>query len=581
MDNKELSKIFDEMAFLLEMDGENVFKVRAYKRLSEIFYSIDKNIFEMSDDELIKIKGIGKGMLSHIKEIKERGSFEEFDKLKQKYPSSLYELSNIRGLGAKRIRILYEKLKIKTKDDLIKAIKNNKLRDIDGFGEKIEKSILESIERGENPSKRFLYHIAKLTALKIIDYIKGYGYKKVEFAGSLRRGKETVGDIDILAVGGNKVIDIFLKNPYIEMVLSKGNLKASVVLKNGIQCDFRVFDEKSFGAALCYFTGSKSHNIRIRELAIKKGYILNEYGLFKNNKSKTYICGKTEEEIYEKLGLSYIPPELREDLGEIELALNAKIPKLVELKDIKSDIHCHTSYTDGVNNIAEIVAYLSERYQWFFISDHSIPLNFVKGLDFNKYIQTRNELLSLRKNYRNIYFDRSIELEVLKDGSLAYSLDELKNVSLVISAIHTSLNLNKKDQTERIIKALKNPYTDVVAHLTQRLFFKRDEMDLDYDLIFEEASKLRTIFEVNGQPERLDLNDINLKKIKSLGLKVILTSDAHSLDQFSFIEYSLNNARRAGLEKKDILNSFDFNEFVEYIKENRVKRGGFYENTSD
>ena len=581
MDNRELSKIFDEMAFLLELEGENVFKIRAYKNVSNIISGIEKNVFDMGDDELLSIKGIGKKILSHIKEIKEKGSFKEFDELKKKYPSSLFELTNIRGLGAKRIKTLYEKLNIKSKEDLINAIKKGNLREIEGFGEKIEKSILENIERDENPKKRFLYHTAKNIALSLIDYIKKNGYNKVEFAGSLRRGKETIGDIDILAIGSSQAIDIFVKNPLVEKVLAKGSLKASVLLKNGIQCDFRIFDEKSFGAALCYFTGSKAHNIRMRELALKKGYILNEYGLFKNNKSKDYVCGKTEEEIYSKLGLQYIPPELREDSGEIELASNNRIPKLVELKDIRSDIHCHTSYTDGISSIQDIVDYLSKRYDWFFIGDHSSPLNFVKGLDFKKYTQTREELLELRSNYKNLFFDRSIELEILKDGNLAYFDDELKKVSLVISALHTSLNLSKDIQTERILKALRNPYTDVVAHLTQRMLFKRDELDIDYDLVFEEAQKLNTVFEVNGQPERLDLSDVNLKRVKSLGLKVILTSDAHSIDQFNFIEYSLNNARRAGLTRDDVLNCLSFKEFVEYIKENRIKKGGFYENTAD
>jgi DNA polymerase (family 10) len=581
MDNKEVSKIFKEMAFFSELDGANVFRVRAYQRASEIIRELEKNVFEMDDDELLKINGIGKGILSHIKEIKERGSFDEFDKLKEKYPCSLFELSQIRGLGVKRIKVLYEKLNIRSKDDLIKSVKNGRLREIDGFGEKIEKTILESVEKEEDLPKRFLYHIAKNTALSILDYLKKNGYKRIEFAGSLRRGKETIGDIDILAIGSIQAIDIFVRNPLVEKVLAKGSLKASVLLKNGIQCDFRVFDEKSFGAALCYFTGSKAHNIRMRELALKKGYILNEYGLFKNNKSKDYVCGKTEEEIYSKLGLQYIPPELREDSGEIELAANNRIPKLVELKDIRADIHCHTSYTDGINSIEDIVDYLSKKYDWFFIGDHSSPLNFVKGLDFKKYNQTRNELLRLKEKYRNIFFDRSLEVEILKDGNLSFKEDELRKISLVISALHTSLKLDRNTQTQRFLKAIRNPYTDVVAHLTQRLFFERDEIDMDYDIIFEEAEKLSIVFEVNGQPERLDLSDVNLKRIKSLGLKVVLTSDAHSIEQFSFIEYSLNNARRAGLTRDDVLNCLSFKEFVEYIKENRIKKGGFYENTTD
>lgn len=569
--NSKVADIFKKMAFLCELEGENPFKVRAYQRASEMISSLERDIAEISDEELLKFKGIGKSLVQHIRDIIKKGSFDEFDELSKKYPKSIFELTDIQGLGAKRIKILYTKLGIDTKDKLYKAAKNGDIAKLEGFGPKIEQNILESIEKGLTLPKRFLYSVAKKTAVDVIDYIKSLGYKKVEYAGSLRRGKETVGDIDILVVADEDLALKIVKYPFIEKVLAQGPTKVSLLLKNSIQCDVRIISETSFGSALCYFTGSKDHNIALREYALKKGFTLNEYGLFKKDTNQK-VAGKTEEEIYRVLGLQYIPPELRENQGEIELAQRNKIPKLVELSDIKGDIHCHTSMSDGANSIDDIVDFLSKRYDWFFIADHSTPLNFVNGLDFEKYYKSKEYLASLGKKYPNVSFDRSIELEILKDGNLAWSGEELEKVSLVIAAAHTSTKMNRDEMTKRMIKAISSPYCDVVAHLTQRLLFQRDEIDMDYDLIFEKAKDFNTVFEVNGQPDRLDLNDTNIKRVKYLGLKVVLSSDAHSLDQFSYIEYALMTARRAGLSKEDVLNSYSFKEFVEFLKENRRYR---------
>jgi DNA polymerase (family 10) len=570
--NKRISQMFEQMAFLCELDNQNPFKVRAYKKAASVISMLSEDVLDISEDKLCEIRGIGRGILKHINEIKHTQTFSEFEELKSKYPLSLYELLNIEGLGSKRAKILYEKLGIDSIDSLVKAAKKGMIRNIDGFGEKLEKMIIESVEKGISTKNRFLYSFAKKTANDIIKYLNSCGHKKVGYAGSLRRCAETVGDIDIIAIGGGKVIDDFLKFSGIERVLSAGELKSSVILKNQMQCDLRVFEESSYGAALCYFTGSKQHNIRLRELANKAGYLLNEYGLFKKSVSKEMVAGKTEEEIYKKLGMQYIPPELREDNGEIELALKNAIPELVSYSDINGDAHSHTFFTDGANSIEEIVDHLSKRYKWFFIGDHSIPLNFVNGLDFKRYTETRKELLNLSERYSGVNFDRSLETEILKDGSLPFKPEELDKISMVISAVHSNNRMKRDDMTARILKAISNPYSDIIAHLTGRLIFERDEMDADYDLIFETASKNNTVFEINGQPDRLDLKDINVRKVKSLGLKVILSSDAHSIEQFDNIEYALNNARRAGLTKNDIINSLGWKELNEFIKENRTRK---------
>lgn len=570
--NKRISQMFEQMAFLCELDNQNPFKVRAYKKAASVISMLSENVLDMNEEKLREIRGIGRGIVKHINEIKRTQTFGEFEELKSKYPLSLYELLNIEGLGSKRVKILYEKLGIDSIESLIKAAKSSRIRDIEGFGEKLEKTIIESVEKGINTQKRFLYSFAKKAANDIIKYLNGCGHKKVDYAGSLRRCLETVGDIDIIAVGDEKIIDDFLKFSDIERILSAGELKSSVILKNQIQCDLRVFKESSYGSALCYFTGSKQHNIRLRELANRAGYLLNEYGLFKKSGSKEKVAGKTEEEIYKKLGMQYIPPELREDNGEIELALKNAIPELVSYHDINGDVHCHTLFTDGANSMEEIVDYLSKRYKWFFIGDHSIPLNFINGLDFKRYTETREKLLKLLEKYPTINFDRSLETEILKDGSLPFNPEELDKISLVISAVHSNNRMKRDDMTARILKAISNPFSDIIAHLTGRLIFERDEMDADYDLIFESASKNNTVFEINGQPDRLDLKDINIRKVKSLGLRVILSSDAHSIEQFDNIEYALNNARRAGLTKNDIINSLDWKEFNEFIKENRTRK---------
>lgn len=569
--NIRIVEIFKRMSFLLELEGGNPFKIRAYQNAMRIISSLDKDITEFSDDELLSIKGIGKGIIQHIKDILKNGSFDEYDMLLKKYPISIFELFEIPGLGGKRIKSLYEKLSIDSKEKLYKAAKNGDISKLDGFGPKIEQGIIEAIEKGINQQKRFLISEALKTATDIVAYIKNLGYRKVEIAGSLRRGKETIGDIDILVVGDESFSQKVIKYPFIEKVLAKGSTKVSVLLKNSIQCDIRNVEEDSFGSALCYFTGSKEHNIALREIAIKRGYILSEYGLFRKDDNKK-VAGRTEQEIYEKLGLQYIPPELRENNGEIELAMVGKIPKLVELKDIRGDIHSHTDLTDGSASLYDIVKFLSDKYEWFFIGDHSAPLNFVHGLDFNSYNRSREDLLKLKTDFPKVDFDRSIELEILKDGNLAFSSEELENVALVIAAAHTSTRMKKDEMTKRILKALANPYCDVVAHLTQRLIFQRDEVEMDYDLIFEEARKYNSVFEINGQPDRLDLKDVYVKKVKELGLKVILSSDAHSLDQFSYIEYALKNARRAGLTKDDVLNTYTYRELIEFFKENRRRR---------
>lgn len=573
IDNRKVSDMLEKMAVLLEFEGENPFKIRAYKRASEIIANYPKSVDKLSVEELENIHGIGKRLAYHIKDIVEKGSFEEYEKLRRKYPESLFEILEIEGLGAKRVKLLYDKLKIDTKEKLIEAAKKGLLKNLEGFGPKLEKTILENIEKNITESKRFLYHYAKLVALEIIRNLKALGYKDVYYAGSLRRCKETIGDLDIIVVGNSSVIDKFLKFDFIDKVLAVGEKKVSVNLKSGIQCDLRVFPKESLGASLCYFTGSKAHNIKLRNIALKKGYTLNEYGLFKNYGSKEKVAGRTEEEIYRKLGMQFIPPELREDRGEVEAALEHRLPKLVELKDIKGEAHCHTKYTDGQNDYDEIIKYaISRKYKWFFIADHSSPLNFVNGLSYEDYKKTREKLLEISEKYRNIKVDRSIELEILKDGTLGYKNSELENIPFIIGAVHTALKLDIKDMTERIIKAISNPYLDAVAHPSQRLLNQREGIKVDYDLIFETAGKLNTLFEINGQPDRLDLNDTNIMKAKSFGLKFLLSSDAHSIEQFDYIEYALNTARRGWLTRDDIVNTYAYSELISFINESRKKR---------
>jgi len=573
--NEDLAKIFYEMAIYLEMD-DVLFKPQAYEKAAIGIESLNEDIRDIYKrggiKELEKIPGVGKNISEKIEEFLKTGRIKEHLLLKKKIPVDLENLMKIEGIGPKKIKELYKKLKIKTVEDLEKAALEKKIRKLENFGEKSEKNILESIAFFKRNKDRFLLHqilpevkeiVKKLISLKDV--------KKISIAGSLRRMKETIGDADILVVSDDpeKINEFFISLDGVVKVWGSGKTKSSVRMKRGYDIDLRVVPQKSFGSALQYFTGSKEHNILTRRIAIEKGLKLNEYGLFKGKKM---IAGKDEREIYKALGMEYIEPELRENTGEIEAAIKNKLPKLVELKDIKGDLHCHSNWDGGADSILEIAKKaMSLNYEYVGIADHTKFLKIEHGLDERQLILRNKEIDKLnekiKKENKNFKILKGCEANIMGDGSIDIKDEVLSQMDFVIAGIHSQFKMSKREMTERIIKAIKNPHVDIISHPTGRLINKRDEYLIDIDEIFKAAKETKTVLEINASPYRLDLKDVYIKKAKNEGIKMIINTDAHQLDQMDLMEYGLSQARRGWAEKEDIINTLSLEDIIKFLKE--------------
>ncbi len=570
MTNKQIIEILYQIAELLEIKGENKFKIRAYLKLAQFLSSFNKELKDIYSERgkagLREIPNIGEGIAKKIAELIETGKLTYLDELKKGLPKGVEVFLNIPGIGPKTAYKIADKFNINTISELEKLLKEHKLKDLKGFGEKTEEKILKGIQLFKNGQERkllgFVYPIAK----KVIDELK-QKHKGIEItaAGSLRRMKETVGDIDILVSSfDKKIIDSFCSLDIVSTVNAKGDTKASVYTIHNVQIDLRLVDEKSFGAALQYFTGCKEHNVILREIASKKGYKLNEYGLFKGG---TKIAGENEKEIYEKLGLQFIPPELREASDEIELAMKNKIPKLVEDKDIKADLHIHSSYSDGSDKILDIVSELKRRgYKYAAITDHSKSLKVAKGLTVNDLLKQIKEIDEINEKEKDFYLLKGIEVDILEDGSLDYPDEILKKLDFVIGSVHTNFKMSKKEMTDRIIKALENKYLHAIGHISGRLINFREPYEIDYERIFNAAIYYNKAIEINANPERLDLTDIYIKEALKKGVKLFIGTDAHNLSQLDYMFYGIGCARRGFAKKEDILNTYYLEKFLKWIK---------------
>ncbi len=575
MRNKEVAEKFYELAKMAELAGENPFKVRAYVEAARRIENLTVPIEELAaQDKLTQIKGIGASIAEKIKQYLNTGKIEKLEELKKKIPETLFEIEKIPGMGAKRAKILYEKLGIKTVEDLKHAAEKGLIRTLPGFGEKTEKKILEGLNSMKDKTvDRILLGIALPLAEGIVEKLKENSpVDKILICGSIRRMKETIGDIDILVTSKNpgKVMDAFVNLPEVKEILIKGETKTSILTFENLQVDLRVVEPGSFGAAIQYFTGSRQHNIHLRELAIKKGLKINEYGVFDLNTNKK-IAGETEESVYEALGLQWIPPEMREDRGEIELAERHEIPKLVELSDIKGDLHMHTVYSDGTNTIEEMAnEAIKMGYQYIVISDHAKALGIANGLSIERYKEQKKKIEELNKKLKPFKIFLGAELNILSDGSLDFPDEELKIFDICLAGIHTAMNQSGDKITERIKKAISNEYVRIIVHPTGRILNGRQDHDIDTDTLFEEAKKYGKVFEINSSPERLDLNDLNAKKAKEeYGLKLSVDTDAHSVDSLHNIRYGVGVARRAWLTKEDIINTMTLEEFEKFLKEKK------------
>lgn len=556
--NSEISDFFNQYAILLEIQGANPFRIRAYRNAARTIEDLPQSVTSLlaKKMDLTELPGIGKDLAQKIEKMVKTGKFQPLEKLEKKFPAGLIDLVKIPGLGPKRIKIIYDKFKINTLDDLKKICIEKKLSELIGFSEKIQSNILKEIERLSQSSERKKLFVAEQVAEPLVDFLeKVKDIKKVVIAGSYRRRKETVGDLDILitAKANSDVINQIIKYKDIQDVISKGKTRSTFILKSGMQVDIRVVPQVSYGAALHYFTGSKSHNIAIRKLAIKKGLKINEYGVFKKNKR---ISGKTENEIYKLFNLKYIEPELRENAGEIEAARKHKLPKLISLKDIRGDLHVHTKQTDGKNTLEEIVKAAKEHgYSYLAITDHTKHLTVAHGLN-KKDLEKQIEKID-RINEKNSDFTllKSAEVDILEDGSLDLPDSILKKLDLTVCSVHYKFKLSEKKQTERIIRAMQNPYFKILAHPTGRLIGKREAYAVDLEKIIKAAAKNNVFLEINSQPERMDLDDIHIKLAKEFNVLLSISTDAHSVNSLNYMRFGVDQARRGWLEKKDVLNT--------------------------
>ncbi len=560
--NKKIALILYEIADILEIQGIE-FKPIAYRRAAQTIESLSKDIKEAyKENKLEELPGIGKHIADKIKEIIETGSLRYYKDLKKKLPIDFEGLMNVEGIGPKKVKLLWKKLGIKNVKDLEKAIEKHKLAKLKGLGEKTEKNILEGIDFAKKSKGRMLLSEAMYIAESIIKKLKDV--KKINYAGSIRRGKETIGDIDILCCSNNKnIMEEFVNLDIVKDVIAKGTTRSAIVTKDNVHVDLRLLDEKTYGAALLYFTGSKEHNIELRKIAINKKWKLSEYGLFKGDR---LIAGKTEEEIYKKLGLGYIEPELRENNGEIEASRRNKLPNLVKLEDIKSDLQMHSDYSDGNNTIKEMAEKcIKLGYKYMLVTDHTGKLKIANSLDERRAENYFKEIDRLNKNFKNFRIFKGAEVDIKENGDIGISDKFLKKFDVIVASIHSAFKKSKEEQTKRLLKAMDNKYIKIIGHLTGRLINERKSIEVDIDKIFKKARENNIVLEINAFPNRLDLNDANVREAIKNGCKLSLGTDAHSAEQLDFMKFGVITAKRGWAEKKDIVNCYDVNKFKKFF----------------
>ena len=562
---------------LLEMK-EVPFKPRAYEKAALAIESLEKDVKEIYKTgglkALIDIPGIGQGIAEKIEEFIKTKRVKDFESLKRQVPVDVSGLTSIEGLGPKSVYKLYKKLGIKTISQLEKAAKAGKLRDLEGFGQKSEEKILKGIEFLSLNQGRFVLGFIWPEINSILEKLRALPYvERAEPAGSIRRMQETVGDLDILAISREpgKVMDYFVSMPEVSHVYGKGPTKANVRLKNGMDADLRVLEPGSFGAALQYFTGDKYHNIALREIAIKKGYKLNEYGLFRSLASRSLRSkasgARTEEKIYKKLGLEWIPPEIRTNSGELEAAKEGKLPKLIEYGSLKGDLQVQTNWTDGANSIKEMAEAAKKiGLEYIVITDHTRSLAMTGGLDEKKLLKQMIEIDKVQKQVSGIKILKGAEVNILKDGRLDISDEVLAKLDVVGGAVHSNFNLSEKEQTQRIVRAMENPNIDVIFHPTGRIIQKREPYKVDIEALIKAAKKTKTVLEIDAYPNRLDLKDQHIRKVVEAGVKLAIDSDSHSIFHFQYLELGVAQARRGWAEAKDVINNRPYKEMLKLLK---------------
>ena len=577
MDNKAIANILYETADLLEIDGQDSFRIRSYRNAAQAIENHSQSIKGLIADpkQVLAIPGIGKSMLRNLQELFADGKLAVQAELLEKYHPSMLQLLKIQGLGPKTIALIWSAYKVSDVDGVEKLAREGKIRELPRMGEKHEAKLLKAIEDYRRISGRFLIDAAETEAKKLTEYLAKYpGIDKITPAGSLRRGRDTVGDLDILvtgkacttAEGRQAAIAYVAKYPPLMDVIASGDNKISFHVRNGMQVDVRLLPPESFGAAMQYFTGSKAHNVALRQRALKMGYTLNEYSLATLEGAKP-VAGKTEEEIYAKLNLDYVPPEMRENLGEIDLAKDHALPKLLTQADLQGDVHMHTVETDGRNTIEEMAEAAKARgYQYMAITDHSKNLAFANGLDDKRAVEHIARIRAADQNIDGITIFAGIEVDILADGDLDLSDDVLAQMDIVIASVHSVFNQEPAKMTERLLKAIENPNTSLIGHPTGRIQLRRDAYPFDMHAVLTAAAEHKVAMELNSYPDRLDLNDVDLRQAKQCGVKIVINTDSHHTSHMEKIRYGVLQARRAWLTKDDVLNTLPAPKFAKAMK---------------
>ena len=567
--NSDVANILNRVADLLEIEGANEFRVRAYRNAARTISTLSDNIADRVEEgeDLTEMEGIGEDLAAKIEEIVKTGDLKQLEEIEQRTPPALAAMLDIAGLGPKRVQKLYKQLDITSIDELRQAAENHRIRELEGLGPTIEEKVLDDLEEMDQHEARTQLNVAEELVGPLVAYLEEIeGVKQVAVAGSYRRRKETVGDLDILTTGseGQRIIDRFVEYEDVETVLSQGETRSSVELRTGLQVDLRVVAEESYGAALLYFTGSKAHNIALRNMALDQDLKINEYGVYRGEER---IAGETEEEIYGLFDLPVIEPELREDRGEIEAALNEALPNLITLEDIRGDLQMHTQASDGhdtLKTMAEAARDLG--YAYIAITDHSARVAVTQGLDADSLSRRIDEIDRLNEEMEELRILKGIEVDILEDGSLDLPDEALERLDLVIAAVHVKFDLPGEEQTERIIRAMDNPRVHILAHPTGRILGERQPYELDIERLMEAAAERGCALELNAHPDRLDLNDIHCKMAKALGVKIAISTDAHRVDHLRMMRYGVGQARRGWLEPEDVINTRSWSDLSDLLK---------------
>ena len=577
MDNKAIASVLYETADLLEIDGQDSFRVRSYRNAAQAIEALPQQVKDLIEEpkKLLEVPGIGKGMLLNMQQLLSEGRLEAHAALLKKYRPSMLELLKIQGLGPKTIALIWSAYQVSDLDGVEKLAREGKIRTLPRMGEKHELKLIKAIEDYRRIGGRFLLDTAEQLAEKLVEHLRQVpGVEKVTPAGSLRRGRETVGDLDILVTGKaccsaetlQTIKDHLIRFPGLMEIIAQGENKVSFRQRNGIQVDVRLLPPESFGAAMQYFTGSKAHNVALRQRALKMGYTLSEYSLATLEGEKS-VAGKTEEEIYSKLKLDFIPPELRENQGEIEAAASHSLPELLELADIRGDVHMHTVETDGRNTIEEMAEAARERgYQYIAITDHSKNLAFANGLTDERALIHIERIRAVEKKLKGLRILAGVEVDILVDGALDLSDSALAQMDIVIASVHSHFNQDRDTMTERLLKAVSNPNVSVLGHPTGRQLLRRDAYPFDMDAVLKTAAKNKVAMELNAYPDRLDLCDVHLRMAKQHGVKVVINTDSHHTSHLDKIRYGITQARRAWLTKDDVLNTLPAQKFASAIR---------------